>query len=280
MQQPGSPTPAEEVPVGIRDAAILGLLHGPAELLPISSSGHVTLIAWLTGMPYADVPSERRKSIEIALHAGTALAIALVPPVEGTPGPKGLRGAALRLGMLGPTAAVGLAARKIVRSKLGTPATIAGGLVAGSAAMLATAKTSGSRKAADATVADGVALGISQSVALWPGFSRSGAATVAAKLRGFGSGEAARLARTGLVTTSLAASSLEIGEAVAKGSRDHDLPAVAAGAAAAFASAVAARPLATRLEKSGNIVPWAVWRLALAAAAILRIRSLSEDADT
>jgi len=41
---------------------------------------------------------------------------------------------------------------------------------------------------------------------------------------------------------------------------------------------VVARPLATRLERSGNVVPWALWRLALAAAAILRIRSLGEDA--
>jgi len=268
----------ETQPVSPRDAAILGLLHGPAELLPISSSGHVTLVAWLTGMPYTDVPSERRKSVEIALHAGTALALALLPPVEGTPGPKGVRGIALRLGMLGPTAVIGLAAHKVVREKLGSPTTIVAGLVAGSAAMMATATSPGNRKAADATLADGIALGVSQSVALWPGFSRSGAATVAARMRGFAGGEAVRLARTGLVTTSLAASALEVGQAAAGGIKDHDLPAVAAGAVAAFASAAAARPLATRLERSGNIMPWALWRLVLAGVAILRIRSLGEDA--
>lgn len=180
--------------------------------------------------------------------------------------------------MLGPTAAVGLLAHKAVRERLGDPPTIAAGLIAGSAAMLATARRPAGRKASDATVADGIALGFSQSIALWPGFSRSGAATVAARLRGFDGGEAARLARTGLVTTSLAASALEVGQAAVGGIKDHDLPAVAAGAAAAFASAAAARPLATRLEKSGNIVPWALWRLILAGAAILRIRSLGEDA--
>jgi len=276
MQQPAE---TEEVaPVRVRDAAVLGLLHGPAELLPISSSGHVTLVAWLTGMPYAEVPSERRKSVEIALHAGTALALALLPPVEGTRAPKGARGLALRAGMLAPTAAVGLLARKAVGEKLGTPPTIAAGLIAGSSAMLATSVLGGSRKAADATIGDGIALGVSQSFALWPGVSRSGAATVAGRLRGFSGGEAARLARAGLVTTSLAASALEVGQAASGGIKDHDLPAVAAGAAAAFASAVVARPLATRLERSGNVVPWALWRLALAAAAILRIRSLGEDA--
>ena len=29
------------------------MLHGPAELLPISSSGHVTLVPWLLRRPYA-----------------------------------------------------------------------------------------------------------------------------------------------------------------------------------------------------------------------------------
>ena len=33
-------------------ALALGALHGPAELLPISSSGHVTLIPWLLSWDY------------------------------------------------------------------------------------------------------------------------------------------------------------------------------------------------------------------------------------
>jgi undecaprenyl-diphosphatase len=182
--------------------------------------------------------------------------------------------------MLGPTAVIGLLARKAVRENLGEPSTITAGLVAGSVAMLATAGRPGGRQAKNATVLDGIAIGISQSAGLWPGFSRSGAATVAGRLRGFDGGEAARLARTGLVTTSLAASALQIAEAARGGLEDNDLPAVAAGAGTAFLSALVARPLATRLERTGNIVPWALWRLGLAAVALLRIRSLGEDAKT
>src|SRR4051794_24906850 len=58
-----------------RHAIALGLLHGPAELLPISSSGHVTLVPWLLGWPYPDLEPELRKAFEVALHAGTAAAL-------------------------------------------------------------------------------------------------------------------------------------------------------------------------------------------------------------
>src|SRR5437764_15323205 len=56
-------------------AAALGALHGPAELLPISSSGHMALVPWLLGWDYDRLDSELRKSFEVALHAGTAAAL-------------------------------------------------------------------------------------------------------------------------------------------------------------------------------------------------------------
>ena len=62
-------------PLPIAQAVALGLLHGPAELLPISSSGHVTLVPWLLGWRYPRLDPELRKSFEVALHAGTAAAL-------------------------------------------------------------------------------------------------------------------------------------------------------------------------------------------------------------
>ena len=56
-------------------AAVLGALHGPAELLPISSSGHITLIPWLLGWAPEELDPELRKAFEVALHAGTAAAL-------------------------------------------------------------------------------------------------------------------------------------------------------------------------------------------------------------
>ena len=68
---------AESPPPALRHAVALGLLQGPTELLPISSSAHTTLIPWLAGWPYGELDGELRKSFEVALHAGAGLALAI-----------------------------------------------------------------------------------------------------------------------------------------------------------------------------------------------------------
>ena len=63
---------SDDLPVG--QAIVLGLLHGPAELLPISSSGHMTLLPWLVGGKL-DADPELSQAFEVLLHAGTAAAL-------------------------------------------------------------------------------------------------------------------------------------------------------------------------------------------------------------
>ena len=67
---PPQPDAASALPA--RHALALGLLHGPTELLPVSSSGHITLVPFLLGWPYPDLEPDLRKAFEVALHAGTA----------------------------------------------------------------------------------------------------------------------------------------------------------------------------------------------------------------
>ena len=58
------------------EAVALGLLHGPVELLPVSSSGHVTAVPWLLDWAVSCEDGSSRKALEVALHAGTAAALA------------------------------------------------------------------------------------------------------------------------------------------------------------------------------------------------------------
>src|SRR5919206_580538 len=67
--------PPERTQLEPRHALALGLLHGPAELLPVSSSGHTELVPWLLDWSYAELDGELRKAFEVALHAGTAAAL-------------------------------------------------------------------------------------------------------------------------------------------------------------------------------------------------------------
>ena len=62
---------------GFRAAArrALGLVQGPAELLPVSSSAHIVLVPWLAGWDWEEIDPEVRKSFEVALHTGAAAAL-------------------------------------------------------------------------------------------------------------------------------------------------------------------------------------------------------------
>ena len=53
-----------------REALVLGLLHGPVELVPVSSSGHVAALPWLLAWEVARWDGARRKELQVALHGG------------------------------------------------------------------------------------------------------------------------------------------------------------------------------------------------------------------
>jgi len=60
----------EEIIMNIFQAALLGVIQGLTELLPISSSAHLTIIPWIFNW---NIP----ESFDVALHFGTLLAIGL-----------------------------------------------------------------------------------------------------------------------------------------------------------------------------------------------------------
>src|SRR4051794_5820987 len=113
------------------EVVALGLLQGPAELLPISSSGHVAALPWLLGWEHAQLAGARRKEVEVALHTGGAVALLV-----------GLRRElmALRIDVavlsLLPAVALAFTAEGWIETRLGGPRSLAAGLVAGSAAMV------------------------------------------------------------------------------------------------------------------------------------------------
>jgi undecaprenyl-diphosphatase len=168
------------------EALALGLLHGLAELVPVSSSGHVAAVPWLLDWEVAGWDGARRKELEVALHAGTAAALVLV-----------LRPARVRPRLLAvsalPPALAGLVLERRIEERLGTPTTLAGGLLAGGLALVLADRSAAARDDGAAEVADGLALGAAQAAALIPGVSRSGATLAAARARGFDRASASRL---------------------------------------------------------------------------------------
>ena len=254
-------------------AALLGALHGPAELVPVSSSAHVALVPWLLGWPDRDAPA-RRKELEVLLHAGTGAALAVVLRREAVAALRALDGrrVALHALALGIPSVVGLVAERPVEERLGTPSANAAGLAAGAVLLLvADALPSRERAAEDAGPLDGAVLGLAQAAALAPGVSRRGATLAAARLRGFSRADASALSWEVALPVLVAATALKGGRVLADPPPRAQRAALAAGAGAAAVSTFAAAPLLRAVER-GPWWPYAAERLALAAAVRARSR--------
>jgi undecaprenyl-diphosphatase len=247
-------------PLGIGQAVALGLLHGPAELLPVSSSGHLTLLPWLLGWDYLELDDDLRKGFEVALHSGTAVALAVA---LGSRDELSVRPLRLVVLSAAPPALVGYLLEQPIKRRLGTPATVAAGLVAGAGAMALADRAPQRRSARDAGAADALWLGAAQAAALIPGISRNGATLAAARWRRFTRADAAWLSWRVAMAPIGGATALE---ALRVGRRAADAR-FAAGAAAAFVSTLAARRL---LLRERPLLPFALYRLALAALVFAR----------
>jgi len=267
--------PVPDARLRIRDAVALGLLHGPAELLPVSSSGHLALVPWLLDWPYAELDDELRKSFEVALHAGTAAALLLGLRAEVGAAARDLD--RRRAGLIGwsllPPAVAGLACERVIERRLGTPASVAAGLLAGSLAMAAADVAGrGTRRREDAGAADGLALGLAQACALVPGVSRNGATLAAARARGFAREDSSVLSRHAALPVILAATALKGTRLVRRGLPPGAAGGFAAGIAASFAATIASIRVIRAVERDRSLLPWAAYRIALAALVLGRLR--------
>jgi undecaprenyl-diphosphatase len=255
-------------------ALALGILHGPSELLPISSSGHTELVPWLLGWSYAELDGELRKAFEVALHAGTAAALLLA--LRGEVGEAVThfdgRTAALIAGSFAPPAAVGLAFERPIERRLGGAGSIAFGLVLGSVVMAwADRRGTSQRARGDAGLADALWLGGAQACALMPGMSRNGMTLAAARLRGFGREDANQLSRHVALPVIAGATLLKGTRLVKRGLPKELRRAFALGAGASFASTFGSTWLIRHVERDRSPLPYAAYRCALAGAVVRRL---------
>ena len=239
------------------EAVALGLLQGPAELLPVSSSAHVgLLLAWRN----PDLPPAARKELEVALHLGTAVTLALTT--------REMPRFALLAAATGPPALAGFVLERTIETRLGTPATVAAGLLVGAAAMVAADRVPGRRGPADARSLDGAWLGLAQAAALIPGVSRSGAARAAARARGFDRRAAAELSREVALPVLAGAATLKGIRLVQRRPPASTVRTLAAGAAAAAVSTYGALRAERALATDAPLAVWAAYRTALAAVIV------------
>ncbi len=324
----GSPR-ATKLP--LHHALLLGLVQGPTEVLPVSSSAHIALLPRLAGWPHAQQQAELRNALEVALHAGTAVALLAYPGMLAEMGmlakggcpPASAKGAspesaALRGELwqalrevdgralasaalaLAPPALVGYLMEQRLERRPSGPRALATGLAVGAAAMAWADTRPGNRNLADFGPRDGLALGFAQALALLPGVSRNGATLTAARARGFAREDAHTLSwRVGLpvIVGAAGLKAFRLGRSRVTLARDQSggrpafgshppfgqhprfgrrgtppatIPALAAGAGAAFLSTLACAPLIRPGRRGRALWPFALYRAGLALVAATR----------
>jgi undecaprenyl-diphosphatase len=229
-------------------------------------------VPWLLGRPYDQLDPEYRKAFEVALHAGTAAGLLLGLRREVGDAARHLDARRLALVALSfaPPAVAGLTLERPIEQHTGTPPTIAVGLLAGSALMLAADRAPEERVSEEATWLDGLVLGLAQACALVPGVSRNGATLSAARLRRFRRPDASRLSRHVALPVIVGATWLK-GARLARRGVPRELHApFAAGTAASFLSTIASAWIVGRVDRGHRLAPYAAYRSALALAVLAR----------
>ena len=171
-------------------AAVMGIVEGLTEFLPISSTGHLILAGSLLGMDDA-----KGKVFDIAIQTGAILAVILVywqkirQTVVELPRQAKARRLALNvlIGFL-PAVVLGLLFGKLIKAHLFTPVVVATTFILGAFVILwAEKRPPGSVRLEhvdDMTPLDALKVGLVQCFAMVPGTSRSGATIIGGMLLG------------------------------------------------------------------------------------------------
>lgn len=252
----------------------LGALQGPTELLPVSSSGHMSLVPALLGWDLEGMDAELRKSFEVALHAGTAaaLAIALRDEVASVLRTLNARRALGIVQGFAPAALVAALFEHAIEERLGSPRSVAlAQVVAGT--VLATAdRAPATRPIGDAGPLEHLLIGCGQALALVPGVSRNGATLTAARLLRFERRASSVLSRHAALPVIAGATGLKAARLARRGLPRELRGAFAAGAAAAFVSTLASRRLTGVMDSARSYLPFGAYRVCLGVLALGRLR--------
>jgi undecaprenyl-diphosphatase len=275
MPCPTSPTRVTGRPrdgrLSIGQALALGALHGPAELLPISSSGHVSVLPWLLGWSYAELGDESHKSFEVALHAGSAVGW-LMSAETGTRLPLRPRHLLLAVLTSAPPGAAGLVLERPIQRHLGTPAGVASGLALGALVMALADRAPERRGVDEARAADALWLGLAQACALAPGISRTGATLVGARLRGFRTHASWHLSARAATPVIAGAAGLKLVRLAQRRPPRGETTGLVAGAGASLGSTLLFSRLLRPVARAWPLTPFAIYRLALALVIVGRLR--------
>lgn len=254
-------------------AALMGIVEGLTEFLPISSTGHLILADALLNFQQV-VGDDKAKVFEIAIQTGAIFAVILVymqrvrDTISGlTSDPKAQRFALnVLIGFL-PAVVLGLALGKAIKAHLFTPTVVATTFILGGIVILIAERIAAKNPTPrvqtvdDMNALDALKVGVLQCLALVPGTSRSGSTIIGGMLVGLSRKAATDYSFFLGIPTLIGAGVYSLYKA-----RDllsmADLPLFSVGLVFAFISAWLCVRWLIRYVSSHNFNPFAWYRIA------------------
>ena len=262
-------------------AAILGVLQGLTEVLPISSSAHLILVPAFLRWP------ESGLTFDVALHLGTFIALALYfwrdifelagNFFSGLAG-KGLHSPANRLPfyLIAGTIPAALVAKTLegpIEAIFRKSPTLIAVFLIVFGLILAVADTTGAKrlKMDRITLNSAIIIGLAQCLALMPGVSRSGITITAALLLGFNRETAARFSFLLSLPIVAGAAILKVGQLVRQGIPANDVIPLAIGISTSAFFGFLSVAFLLKLVQRNSLYPFVWYRLIAGSGALLYI---------
>ncbi len=254
-------------------ALLLGIVEGLTEFIPVSSTGHLIVTSSLL-----DFTDERAKVFAIAIQFGAILAVCwaqrqkLLSVVRGLGSERTSQRFALNLLVaFMPAVVIGLLLYKTIKTYLFSPLTVAGALVVGGVLILwieARAHLPRIRDIDEMRWSDALKVGLAQTLAMFPGVSRSGATIMGGMVFGLSRESATRFSFFLAIPTMFAATVYDLYKNWQLLSVT-DLPVFAVGFVAAFMAALlAVRALLTYVARH-SFRPFAWYRIGFGGLVLL-----------
>jgi undecaprenyl-diphosphatase len=254
-------------------AALLGVVQGLTEFLPVSSTAHLILVSDVLKLD----PEQFGLPFDVALHLGTALAVLLYFARTWIELVMGLFRGQWRLPALivlgtAPAAVAGVLFQSAIEREMRGPLIIAAGLVVGSIVFVAAEAIARQRRAmTEVGITDALVIGIAQAIALIPGISRSGITISAGLVRGLRREDATRFAFLLATPVILGAGAKTLLDA-RKAAALFDKPDVlAVGFVLSFLSGLAAVAFMVRFLRGHSLNWFVAYRLVLAALIVVAV---------
>lgn len=260
-------------------AALLGVVQGLTEFLPVSSSAHLVLARAFFGWNVDE--GAFGLAFDVALHAGTLLAIvvffwrdlmsmlaAVSEIVSASRGP----GKIARLIVLGtiPVVIFGVTVASYMEEHWRTPGVIVATLIIGGLWMMAAERVGSKDRTEEALTPSGAVLvGVAQATALVPGMSRSGSTMSMAMLLGLTRESAARFSFLLGVPAIGAAAAKEGIKILKAGMTSHDAALFLVGMSVSALVGYLTIRFFLRYLAGHSLDAFAYYRLALAAVTIV-----------